>query len=346
MPARRVVIHAGLPKTGTTALQETLAADRERLAGHGVVYWGVGREHNTALAQIFDPEGGFGERLHRRADRIGLSGVSAREHLRAELAAASDVFVISAENLSAYDVERLTGLRALVSEGGAVCEAVAYVREPRSALTSRVQQKLKSGHTIAELTEPPPRYEPHRRLEQLLEVFGPGLSVRGYPGRGLIADFYGLLGLSAEIAATAPAITTNESFSHEAALWLDAVNTVAGRGQGPAGANRLGQLLTAALPGPRFQLPPELLESHVNSNPEGVAWISGLLGQDVLTLHSTVAPPPDVPAPDPRMAELLHTLMVLARERRQSARSPAALADEDSADRGGRRRGRRRRAAA
>ncbi len=47
------ILHVGLPKTGTTAIQEALRSSRETLAQYGVLYPGTGRNHKSAFAAMY-----------------------------------------------------------------------------------------------------------------------------------------------------------------------------------------------------------------------------------------------------------------------------------------------------
>lgn len=65
---RRVIIHAGLPKTGSTALQEMLSTNAKRLAGFGVRWSGAirGSDH-LQLPAAFTP---------LRSRRVASAGVT------------------------------------------------------------------------------------------------------------------------------------------------------------------------------------------------------------------------------------------------------------------------------
>ena len=91
----RVILHAGTHKTGTTTLQEVMAANRTWLRARGVVFPelpGCGASHN-----VF-------------AHRLALADDSGRAELRRQIAAAADpdaTLLLSAEEFSA----RITGPR-------------------------------------------------------------------------------------------------------------------------------------------------------------------------------------------------------------------------------------------
>jgi hypothetical protein len=299
MSVRRVVIHAGLPKTGTSAVQATLAANRSKLRAAGVEYWDLADDHNVALAGLLRPNGPRQEKLARRAARQIGSPAEILRHLDEAIGGDGETLIISAEAVSAYTRRTLRDLVSIFEAREVKCTAVAYVREPRAALTSGVQQMLKGGHTIAEQLRERAIYDPRRRLGALVEVFGSDgrLDVRPYPGRTLLPDFLGAVGLPQHVVGSVEVASVNESFSHQAAVYLDAVNVMSAQEQIPIAASPLGRELAATYPGPRFQLPPQVHDAYLCSNPAGLRWISGMLGCDVTTLPTTVGPPPDVEVP-------------------------------------------------
>ena len=68
----RVVVHVGAPKTGTTYLQERLAANLDTLAAHGVVYPILpGGDHFSAALDLIDMDwGGQGARVQGAWDEL------------------------------------------------------------------------------------------------------------------------------------------------------------------------------------------------------------------------------------------------------------------------------------
>jgi len=62
-----VLLHVGLHKTGTTALQVALADARTDLAAHGVRYPGTGTFHHRAILAGADRKYGWQQRCARGA---------------------------------------------------------------------------------------------------------------------------------------------------------------------------------------------------------------------------------------------------------------------------------------
>ncbi|MFN8125163.1 MAG: hypothetical protein U0R64_01435 [Candidatus Nanopelagicales bacterium] len=134
-----VLLHIGPPKTGTTALQNALAAARPRLAGAGVLYPGKKVSHwypscavlgRSATAHPADPPVPMEswDRLVRR--------VSRREG-RA---------IVSSEGFADAEPDQI--MRIVTGLGGAEVRVLITVRGLDSILPSTWQQDLKSGAPV------------------------------------------------------------------------------------------------------------------------------------------------------------------------------------------------------
>ncbi len=128
-----VLIHAGPPKTGSTALQSALQTARSELATHGVLYPGRGRSHTRALFDLFQWKTSI-----RKPPK-------AREwqSLREEIAAHDGVSILSSEHLAFASADELRSLvGALAPRPVAVLMTVRSVGE---ALPSLWQERIKNG---------------------------------------------------------------------------------------------------------------------------------------------------------------------------------------------------------
>ena len=137
VPSGALLIHAGMPKTGTTALQRTAAARRALLLDHGVRYPGRGSNHRKALFAFSS----------RPVSWAGPgASVPQRDHwdrLKAELHRDDGRRLwLSNENLSDEPEDTL---RSLLDEIGGPVFVVLTVRSLPAQLASAWQQYLKSG---------------------------------------------------------------------------------------------------------------------------------------------------------------------------------------------------------
>lgn len=280
---------------------------RDRLAEDGIGYWSAGQAH----AQLLKCAVGLAteEEISRRHKRASSEKLLASLHAELD---SCETFVLSGENLSSLLPDEIKVVREVLSSRGAEVTGVFYVREPRARRTSGTQQRLKTGSTIASSLARE-RDHPAMRLDLMVEGFGSDLQIRAYRGRSLVPDFLQTIGLDPETAASLNVEVKNEALSHHAAVVQDAVLTRAEQaGTSLRDANALAQLLTRELPGPRFQLPPEVHEAFVATDRAEIDRMSELLGEDVLALPTTVAPPPDVPPVEPG---LINVIYGLAKER-------------------------------
>ena len=136
---RRVFLHVGAPKSGTTYLQSRLHANRHALRRHGVLYptgWlGEPRLHYWAALDVTGARHGVDpRRLHGAWDRLV-------RHVRR---ARGDV-VVSHELLARAEPEQAARVLADLAATGAEVHVVLTVRDPARGLASGWQETLKFG---------------------------------------------------------------------------------------------------------------------------------------------------------------------------------------------------------
>jgi hypothetical protein len=142
MSQKRLVIHPGFHKSGTTALQESFAINRELLKENGILYPPIGTKahHRVAWALTQKPWGWSkrgGERTperfwNRMADRIN----SAKE----------ETAILSSEFFSELDGERIRKIRTEIK--GRDIQILFTLRPLAKLLPSSYQQYLKYGMTV------------------------------------------------------------------------------------------------------------------------------------------------------------------------------------------------------
>jgi hypothetical protein len=144
VPPGTLVVHAGMPKTGSTALQRTAAQRRDVLLEHGVRYPGTATNHRKALfAFSHRPVGwvGPGESTPGRARWTRLL-----DEVRAE---EGRTVWLSNENLSDEDEPTLRALLDELGAPGRETVVALTVRSLPAQLASAWQQYLKSGVWIS-----------------------------------------------------------------------------------------------------------------------------------------------------------------------------------------------------
>jgi len=237
--SRRVVVHIGMGKTGTSSIQYLLAANRPVLADHGVLYPRVpGRGRHTRLGLSVKPD----TELARTPawNRMGRPVPQRfrrrfRRNLLAETAStAAHTVLFSDEALFGLVDESLLRLRALTSKIGSSVRVVAYVRRQDDHLASLYQQEVKVGETrrIEEWvsTSGLPGHDYHARMSAWRDVFAPDeLVVRrfersSFVDGSLYADFIDAAGIDIDPQELIPSETRNLSLDAETTEFLRILN--------------------------------------------------------------------------------------------------------------------------
>lgn len=153
----RILLHVGMPKAGSTALQAALAAERDRLARHGILYPRgpfIPRTHNFLIAGIAERKRELPRLLHNayrdRLDEIEPAFAKWMASLKATVdARRPETLVLSSEWLFRLRAEeKFDRLSAILRGLGDTVEVVAYVRRPSDQYLSSAQQILKGSHVI------------------------------------------------------------------------------------------------------------------------------------------------------------------------------------------------------
>lgn len=139
VPDRGVLLHIGPPKTGTTALQNSLAAARPRLTGAGVLYPGKKVSHWYPSCAV----------LGRSATAHPADPVvppESWERLVRRVARRPDRAVVSSEGFADAEPEQIG--RIVDDLGGSSVRVLITVRGLAAILPSTWQQDLKSGAPV------------------------------------------------------------------------------------------------------------------------------------------------------------------------------------------------------
>lgn len=235
---RPLILHVGMPKTGTSSLQESLfrcLSDRRfRYVGLGMVNASraiqclVGDEpvvRHAHPSQGIDPEA-----IRQLAPHF--RGCWERQMKRAIAADATPI--VSAEDCWFMARKELERLRELIEAASHRAKVIVYLRPPLAWLASMFQELLKSGHHrfVDELLIDPsvtrsPGWDHLERLETFAEVFGRDrLCVRLFRREALaegcvVADFCREVGIDMRPRRVR---RVNESLSLEATRFLYAFN--------------------------------------------------------------------------------------------------------------------------
>jgi len=226
----RIVFHFGLFKTGTTSLQYSLYAARERLAKLGVLYpgGGPGRENHRYLTplckspetlepDVQDAHGGDPARMRETAEALWTEIRREAQRTRPQL------LILSTEHMFPdCKAEGFRALRRRLSELTDDVELVFYFREPGAHFASSAQQAIKNGR-------PPHVFHPHwleNHIPELEDAFERSIAAcvgdrDQLTGGDIVVDFLARFVAPVVGPVDVPTITLNESISAEMAAILD-----------------------------------------------------------------------------------------------------------------------------
>ncbi|MBB4305506.1 hypothetical protein GGD81_004586 [Rhodobium orientis] len=268
----KLFLHIGTSKTGTSFIQGSLAASREKLARGGICYpgpqqsqfWLVSHFHEAPETIGLNIKRGYGDRAAIRAD-------TTRYLKRLDDALKDNSFdslILSSEYFSILSAEALRELAGHFQKVASEVTVVCYVRHPVSHAASAMQQDVKTGHRTLKECFAEPRFSRFSRmLPKFIEVFGKeNVVVRPFEYDALHegdvrTDFCTFAGIDPSLIEES-ATFRNESVSAEAALLLDALAESAPKLEGKRrNADRAKNLRgLAAIGGAPFALPEEVAD--------------------------------------------------------------------------------------
>ncbi|MDO9106916.1 MAG: hypothetical protein Q7U57_18390 [Methylovulum sp.] len=148
----RIIVHFGMPKTGSTSIEQTLYKSRDKL---NICYPDLGSfAHNAHLSQAFREMLGV-----RSANTIFFA--KKKELALSKLKKVLDLnssekdILLSSELLSnAFSINELKALHSVLVKYTKEVIAVGYIRTPKAYIESAFQQRLKTGKVSSFDLEP------------------------------------------------------------------------------------------------------------------------------------------------------------------------------------------------
>lgn len=234
---RKIILHTGMPKTGTSSIQNTLHANRGFLfQQEGVLYPSLAPNLTTALRTIFRD-------LSDQPIANKMSGLTHEEEavrrknyqsaLDEEIASRDwDTLLLSGEGMSVMLEPEFTKLREWGEKYASDWTVLVCVRHPVAYTRSMIQQLMKSGDTLRQTYEDLPTPNFRKRISRIASVFGQQ-SIRVFDFDAAARSEGGIVGAFAKQAGLGTASndflvsraeSVNESLSSEAAHILDSLN--------------------------------------------------------------------------------------------------------------------------
>lgn len=315
----RILLHVGMPKAGSTALQQAFAGARDALLRQGILY---PRAPHFPDSQNF-LVAGLEVRRHAlprmirtayegRMEEVEPAFAKWMDAIRARVASSRpEVLVLSSEWLFGLRGAKFNRLGAVLAPLGAPVEVVAYVRRPSDQFLSAIQQTLKGSHVIRR----PAAVRYRTPLEGFAGIAGAMHVVRydraEFPEGDIVRHF-----VSAFLPAAAAAIAPGGERSANVTISAEGMAILAGyrrinhrrsRGRFTADTDRLIEAIRAADAAIGGDARPRLLPTvreAVDSASEDVLWLRDTYGIvfDGLDYDrvAAVPPPPRVVGADGR----------------------------------------------
>lgn len=265
---RRLWLHIGSHKTGTTAIQKTFARSRDALRQAGLTYpW-------NRLWFPDDPgEQPRGYAQHYIADEAATLTPETLDRMHAGFD--GEEWLMSSETFSVLPPPTVKALFATLSQRFEDIHAVMYVREPGALAVSLAATRIIMGRaTYEEVCKAPRIYRYRQYMAPWMRQLGPDrFTVRVYDkarlaNANVVEDILGVLGRDGS-AIPLRRHKRNVTPSHDAILALSERNA----GNAPAPGAKL-----RSIPGPPFTLPQAIVDHVRRESAEDVAWLHRRFG--------------------------------------------------------------------
>lgn len=280
-------LHIGMHKTGSTSIQENLAAIKDP-QGWRYVTVVDGANMGQALYSMFATrphEFHWFKKQGKTAEQVAKRGARLRRKLAKTLAshAGHDV-IISAEALSLMDRRGIAAMKRFLTPHFEAIKVTAYVRAPEGFMNSAFQQQLKHGKARFHFGGVRPKY--HRRFHKFDQVFGrKNVILRkfdpaSFPNGCIVEDFCRMLGIQGPPPGSVRRV--NESLCREACGILFAYRKFGpgfGVGRTVVRENNwiVGSL--AAMNGRKFVVSDEVLRKFIRMKDR--RWMEERLGEPI-----------------------------------------------------------------
>ena len=286
---KRIWLHIGMHKTGTTSVQENLGR-----VGKGPGWQYLRVKVNTNMSQSIVTM--FGTDMHesawnRKKDRTRESVEEMAGQLRRKLErvirkSKRKNLIISAEGLSNLPPEGVLALKDFLTPLCDEIRVIGYVRPPVGFMTSIFQQKLKHGSDEFDMGNTLPRYR--HRFRKFDRHFGSEnvelvkFDPKSFPNQCIVEDFCQRLRI--RFPAGNEITRVNESLTREACGILFAYRKFGpGYGIGKNVVRENSALIAPLLmlKGSRFRLSPEVTRRTLEECREDVQWMEDRLGENL-----------------------------------------------------------------
>lgn len=289
----RIFIHAGMPKTGSSAIQASMS--KFQAPNWGYLPW-RGINHGPLLMTLFEDHPERHRLFASRPDPAAEVDRTRAEWLpQVEAALANtgpETVIISSERIFNMPPEAKQRMADFLRSRRSEIQVIVYVRPPVSYLSSAFQQNIASGAGPLDLGRTWPRYR--ARIGALDRIFG-RRNVKAIKfQRDTLVGGDAVLDFAHQIGVDFPpekVINTNESRPLQAVAVIYAMRIAGQNGADlPKLAPRDHTALALALAGlgqDKFALAAGITDPLMAQNSEDVDWIEQRLGQPMRVAEKT-----------------------------------------------------------
>lgn len=280
----RAIIHIGMHKTGSSSIQNTLASAPLT----GPKYLLSDNPNNSSIVRhVFESPGeakGTAAVLMRDVKDVGALRTERRKLLEQALDAVDTDFIISSERLSLVDEIAVGRMKAILDEYCDAYSVIAYVRSPRSWISSAFQQKIKGIDSMMKPFARLIKWPVYRsRFEKYDHIFGRSnvelvkFDRSALHKNDVVADFCRRVGI--DDTAITP-VQSNNSLSLEALALIYIKRRHAGTRDWAEHKPRQRFIDDLRRIGTeKFALSEEIITPMVEANRADLAWIDARLGE-------------------------------------------------------------------
>lgn len=291
---KKLLLHIGMHKTGSSSLQTSFFSSRETLLNAGITYLDIEDNHSAAFYSLFcdAPEK---YHINRRRgihtlEQTAAHNRSLRKMLSEKLAAIdTDLTIISGEDLSLLPKPKVGELQQFLMSFFDDVRVIGYARPPVSFVNSMAQQSIRGGATMEHLSANPPAPNYQWRFQKFLDAFGADkVTLRQFSRETLkngciVTDFVNATGLPNHLCSTLMISRRNDGLSMLAGTLLARMNAqipvfVDDIPNPARKANVAARLQT--LSGPAFKLTRDSTERALAESDWDIKWMQALLGKN------------------------------------------------------------------
>lgn len=278
---KRCIVHIGMPKTGSSALQDSLF---EKIADARVSYANLPvANHSKIIFNLFatTPENSV---YHTKKNIVKHEIALQNEKNKALLLEgfannASTIEIISGEDIIHIDEEGLARMKEFLESYFEEVIIVGYVRSPKSFMESAFQQLVKY-HELDnfDFSRIFPKYK--KKLAKFDRVFGRGnvklwkFDPKSFPSSDITLDFCHKLGIA--VGSEYQTLRSNDALSREAVALLYANNKYGKHFQSPNLELKVNRALVdkvSAIGSTKLRFSNTLVDALIEENKGNIDWI-------------------------------------------------------------------------